>query len=569
MNLVWHIAKKDLRSHWLLYAVWVGLLVSKVVICVLIQSPNSASQAWFEQMSLGYWLAVVIESALGFLLAAAFILEDGLVGSDMFWPTRPISGARLLAAKATGIGLLLCVVPVLVWLPWWSLGGFGLRDYAQSAFYVLAVQLLTVLPAVLFAILAGRSSRFLLALLLTVAVLFVLSFTKSVAVGQNPAPSLAVSTVRFWINLAILGLTTVSVIWIQFTTRQTKKAASLLAAGIVAMAAVTNYWPWTLGLKPLEWGRKAADVDGVGLEITRVGYGSGTVAKGLMSLEFQLTLTNLPGDMRARSGRAAITHTWQDGFTYTHEVQFSSAVTMPEQPPRHTLGVTASIWKDDEETRSYVLRSLDTIHRDQVWTSRLHRLYSRDTSEVGYQLLKGSAAIPVEIAQRIREQNPVSSIQVSLTMDSPRIRLNVPVPIESQVLIGEGMRAAIFPARYVNPSPEDSRWAGFYIMVSRPMLGERISFCVLHKKTGYFSPVSFPMGSRYLIPDNTSFQRNTVWVPKPFVRRGDRWISAQGADEGYELIAFTREVAGTLHRNWTAEVLPWRIPNWKSVTPAK
>lgn len=569
MNLVWHIAKKDLRSHWLLYAVWVGLLVSKVVICVLIQSPNSASQAWFEQMSLGYWLAVVIESALGFLLAAAFILEDGLVGSDMFWPTRPISGARLLAAKATGIGLLLCVVPVLVWLPWWSLGGFGLRDYAQSAFYVLAVQLLTVLPAVLFAILAGRSSRFLLALLLTVAVLFVLSFTKSVAVGQNPAPSLAVSTVRFWISLAILGLTTVSVIWIQFTTRQTKKAASLLAAGIVAMAAVTNYWPWALGLKPLEWGRKAADVDGVGLEITRVGYGSGTVAKGLMSLEFQLTLTNLPGDMRARSGRAAITHTWQDGFTYTHEVQFSSAVTMPEQPPRHTLGVTASIWKDDEETRSYVLRSLDTIHRDQVWTSRLHRLYSRDTSEVGYQLLKGSAAIPVEIAQRIREQNPVSSIQISLTMDSPRIRLNVPVPIESQVLIGEGMRAAIYPTRFAYPSPEDSRWARFFVMTSRPMLGRETLFCVLHEKTGYFSHVSFPAGSRYLIPNNTSFQRNSVWVPTPLVRRGDRWVPVPGADEGYQLVAFTREVAGTLHRNWTAEVLPWRIPNWKSVTPAK
>jgi len=68
---------------------------------------------------------IAIESLLTFALVPAFIHEDPLVGSVAEWQTRPIWGARLLAAKLLGLGLVLCVMPVLIGLPWWLSCGYG------------------------------------------------------------------------------------------------------------------------------------------------------------------------------------------------------------------------------------------------------------------------------------------------------------------------------------------------------------------------------------------------------------------------------------------------------------
>ncbi|HZZ20207.1 MAG TPA: hypothetical protein VFE25_12595, partial [Opitutaceae bacterium] len=90
---------------------------------------------WLTRLSHGPIIAIRggIEPLIAFVLVGWLVYEDPLAGSDGFWVTRPISGARLLGAKALSAVVLFVVLPILVNVPWWLSCGFGAAQVAQAA----------------------------------------------------------------------------------------------------------------------------------------------------------------------------------------------------------------------------------------------------------------------------------------------------------------------------------------------------------------------------------------------------------------------------------------------------
>lgn len=137
MNLTWHLACKDLRRFRLVLLVWALLIASKLVLgAILVLTNGGASMADFERLAVGAEFILLVERA-GALLLAAIILEDPLVGDRAFWMVRPISGARLLAAKSIVLALSLVALPLLLTLPWWLLCGYDLAQIAQASGAIL------------------------------------------------------------------------------------------------------------------------------------------------------------------------------------------------------------------------------------------------------------------------------------------------------------------------------------------------------------------------------------------------------------------------------------------------
>jgi hypothetical protein len=378
-----------------------------------------------------------------------------------------------------------------------------------------------------------------------------------------------VSEARFWLGSVFAGLTILAVLWFQFTARQTKTTLVILATGSCLVLWVANFWPWSLGLKPETWGRDATGVENVSVEVARVSFLTERVAKDHRMMEVQVRVRNLPGDLTVRSGRAAFKYVWKDGFSYVHEVHFSSGNARVESPPQQTLGIAQSILTTDPETKAYLERQYESDRRDFAMMSWLRSHHVRDINKTGQQLLSGRAVLPLEVVERIHAQEPLSSMRVTLSLVSPKIRLDVPLPQENTTMVGEGLRVAAYPSYYLNPPPNEQRLSGFSLLSSRPMLGESILFCVVHPETGFFSWVSRSFGARIFIPSQVSFQRSSVRAFKPLVRRGDLWVPAPGADNGYRFIAFTREPAGVLRKDWAVQPIIWSIPGWLIKTPAR
>jgi hypothetical protein len=127
MNLTWHIVKKDLRALKWPLALWIFVIIAKLGIgVVLLNADGTEGVEWFNKMDALAKILGIFEF-VSFVLTAALVQQDLLVGTTAFWMTRPISGGRLLRAKLLSIGLVFGLLPVLVTLPWWQGCGYGPR----------------------------------------------------------------------------------------------------------------------------------------------------------------------------------------------------------------------------------------------------------------------------------------------------------------------------------------------------------------------------------------------------------------------------------------------------------
>jgi hypothetical protein len=168
MKLVWHVIRKDLvRLRWWLLA-WIAVLALPIFIGV--------EFTFHRRLELGgIRLADVVrtldmlEIGLGWLLTIVLVQGDALVGSRQFWLTRPISGTRMLAAKAGGLVVILGAIPVLVALPWWLWCGLDARAIAVAAVESCAVAAAVGAPAALVAAFTDSLARALLWTLVVVA----------------------------------------------------------------------------------------------------------------------------------------------------------------------------------------------------------------------------------------------------------------------------------------------------------------------------------------------------------------------------------------------------------------
>ncbi len=136
MSVTWHVFAKDLARMRLAVLAWLGLMALKILFYASVSGVfGSPSLPWLIRLGAGPELAIraCIEPLIAFVLVGWMIFEDPLAGTDAFWVTRPISGARLLAAKALGAALLFVLLPVVINVPWWLSCGFGAGQIARAA----------------------------------------------------------------------------------------------------------------------------------------------------------------------------------------------------------------------------------------------------------------------------------------------------------------------------------------------------------------------------------------------------------------------------------------------------
>ncbi len=245
MNLTWHIVKKDLRALKWPLAVWTLIIIGKLSVGVaLLMADGTEGPEWFMRMDIFSKLLAGLEG-VNFVLVAALIHEDLLVGTTAFWQTRPISGARLLRAKLLGIGLVFGFLPVLVTLPWWLGCGYGLREIAWAAAETVVIQAIFVLVGLLWAVVSDGFARFLMwTLVMLIAIPSVTGVVGMHLSHVHPSPTEGVMWTRTWlvVSLAVLGIVTVAIH--QFLTRRTWRSVSVIGATVGLIIMVALWWPW-------------------------------------------------------------------------------------------------------------------------------------------------------------------------------------------------------------------------------------------------------------------------------------------------------------------------------------
>ena len=247
MRLVWHIVVKDARRFALMLLVWLITMTGPTILGLSTPSPEGHI-ATSINMTLGALKMAVrfMEFAmmlLGYLLAGSLVLEDSLAGSTEFWKTRPLSGGRLLAAKVLGAVCLLIVAPLIVLAVIWCANGFAWTDIADAAHSFVTAQARLVLLALALASLSRSLAQFVLyTLLLIGAAAGCFALTQLMA-GVVPSH---IGVSRTLLAFGTITVVAVVVLPLQFLTRRTRHAWTLIVVAFVACFCIRLAWPWDI-----------------------------------------------------------------------------------------------------------------------------------------------------------------------------------------------------------------------------------------------------------------------------------------------------------------------------------
>lgn len=538
MKLVWHIIRKDLRRHWLGYFIWLGMLVAKIALCAKALTSASADAEWFERLQLYYGLTAAIASVTGFLLAASFALDDELVGSRMFWSTRPISGLRLLAAKSIGLVLFFVAVPVLVWVPWWLYCGSGVRELYVAAMMMVLTHGVPTLLALLVSALTGKSSRFLLLLLSALLLSMVtglLSTGRTFALSPEP---IDVALARDIMALLLCAGGVFGAIGLQYRTRRTGWSTLVLVVGFGLGIWALKAWPWAF---TQTWrGETKSDVGVEAVELRLVSLSRPTetsqlsLPPDLARLRLKFNARGVPEEVRFSSGRARVTLTFPDGSYVVQETRLRS--TAPEWIARSTLGVGPDIQLTDPETKAFVQQRIAEAKAKRGAT---------EVPQVGVASpsieLTGDLIVLLTQAERFERERPDCRAEVELGFRRPVVQLETPLMVDAEAA-GRGARvrvvADLLASKLKDVSNEES-----YAVVHYDAVHESWLNAIYQRSSGAMTVRSGPriVGKGPFFVHLAPFSREIVTHQRPKVRRGEAWVLAPGADEVPTLVVASYE----------------------------
>ena len=250
MNLTWHIVAKDFRRLRYPIAAWMLAYVVQFALGARLLSgavPNTSS---WQSMQVACQALSLIQFVVGFMLIPELVLDDPLVGTSAFWPTRPISGARLLGAKLLSCALLFGLLPNLVSLPWWLYCGYNGHQVWSAAVDSFGFELAPLALGLLVASLSASLSRFIGWSILLFAGLG-LSFITLVTPagthlffhGLDQMVGTEVNQARLlqfcWIAYPAAALVIVH----QFLTRRIARSLVLLSCILALLAVDVTWWP--------------------------------------------------------------------------------------------------------------------------------------------------------------------------------------------------------------------------------------------------------------------------------------------------------------------------------------
>jgi hypothetical protein len=244
MSLTWHIIRKDLRRLWLPLTLWLVLLLAYTAL-LWVRVGSNVTRDSFEGLVYFSNTWGVIVWLVGAILAAWLVMEDSLVDTQAFWLTRPVSHARLFAAKVIGALLMFSVLPALVLTPVWLWSGFSLREWLWAAAEIAGVQAEFSLAAFVIASVTATSGQFLVravGAVLLVPYTFYTMGRMRVPVGGEA------ELVDSW-HFLVVGIVAVTLLLLvvhQFLTRNTTRSWMIFGTGVLLMLAVRLAWPWVI-----------------------------------------------------------------------------------------------------------------------------------------------------------------------------------------------------------------------------------------------------------------------------------------------------------------------------------
>ena len=250
MKLVWHIFLKDLRRLARPLALWSTVIGLQFLAWCFARMGESAGEnpgnlvvrPW-ELHRLLWGVQLVTTWAL----VPWLIHDDPLIGDHAGWRVRPISGARLLAAKILGMLVLFCLWPSLLTVPWWLGYGFGLGEIVRAVAVNLLGMALFTGVALMVAVLTENFARFLAwSLVLAAAVgLGGLLIVAEMPASSDGAVSAALLITRAGLACGVVLAAAAVVVPMQFLRRRTTLARGLVAVAMLGAALVVQAWPWS------------------------------------------------------------------------------------------------------------------------------------------------------------------------------------------------------------------------------------------------------------------------------------------------------------------------------------
>lgn len=271
MNAVWHIAAKDIRRMVLPAGLWICFVVGSVLWFRLAAVGLDGGLGWLGAMTSWSRLLVAIQLLFALVLAGTVVLEDPLIGHRAFWPTRPISGARLLAAKVTATLVLFVAAPALALMAVWLGIGFGFGTALVAAVQFMAKLAMVIVLALMVAGLTRNLAQFVFC---AVALIFVVGFAPAAA-GLIGPQDLEMAVLRTRMNVllgAVLSVMAVVVVH-QYLTRAARRSWLLLAVGLVMSVGIAAAWCWDWTREPAPaapLGRDAKLEVAAGVSIERI-----------------------------------------------------------------------------------------------------------------------------------------------------------------------------------------------------------------------------------------------------------------------------------------------------------
>jgi hypothetical protein len=433
MKLIWHLIKNDIRRDRWALLLWAALFVAQIGLgLALLQDPGD-SRGWIEKMETANGFVVLVGFVAGYVLVARLVLADPLLGTDMFWATRPIPRSRLLLAKAGAALLLFAVLPVVLLTPWWLWCGFTGRDLFWSAVDTFGWQLLMIAPAFLLASLTNEIGRVLLwSLLLFIAGLLCVALLASLFTASRDLSEpgiLLMSSIytRTWLAVVLGVLFSAGIAAHQYLTQRLNRSIGLTAVGILVVVATGLF-------APLDWGRGfselplpanspeiAAAVDAMKVE---AGAAMPSNRPGMEtrrnvqepSIVTEIYFQGLPGNLSVSSGLSRQTWRWPDGLRVSR-VSYSGTGFLPsERLLRETYALVKP--EPDPETEAHFKAERE------AWAAR--RQTRGDQLSVSWRIVEPSrpgarnlvhSTVPPALIKRAQAEPPAyeASLRGALT----------------------------------------------------------------------------------------------------------------------------------------------------------
>ena len=515
MNLVWHIIKKDLTRLRLPLLLWTGLLLGQMILCERLFAADNALD-WYNKQGALIGLLLFLSVGIGYILVAMLVLEDTLVGTEMFWVTRPISGGRLLAAKLLGAVSFFMIWPVLVGLPWWLWSGLGASDLGQAAVQTALMQTLFIVPGIMLAAIAGQSSRFLLWSLVVLMAVPV----GTMLVGMNLPKDLPRQLIASRALVAYLVglLTAAGVIWLQYRSRRLVRSIAATLAGAGAVLLVGLFWPWeVLGF----WSKNTPQMPGT--EAVSFRYNEAWIHakdnKAWVMLRFEAK--DVPENLVLLDGSIEVEFRWSDGTLLQRRQKLWT--NSMEYPVRSLLNLPPA--RPDPATEEKI-----NEYRNAIRQRILARGGTPDAlSETDYYGLSSRMDIPIEMVSRFTASPPACTVRLHLEGSWPVLLMELPLKEGASRTAG-GVRLRVAGLAVEEPAARGQPVAQRMLTLihSQPKDLRVLKFYLVDRVHGTENQLGYGAGQG-LVPLPAlplRFHRTELPVKIPQLWRDDRWVGA-------------------------------------------